>query len=102
MSMRRSNSIPFGLDEPAGCPGSPVWSPASPVRALLSVAPKIIWPIHDPAIPAMSPVIIGLRCNQEDGVAGVDWAVEGGVAACGGGVAGLAVVDCSIGLALFC
>jgi apolipoprotein N-acyltransferase len=47
----------------------------SVVLALLSVAPKSIWPSHVPAKPPAIPASKGLRWNQEGDVAGVGWAV---------------------------
>ena len=44
---------------------------ASVVLALLSVAPKSIWPSQVPARPPAIPASKGLRWNQEGDVAGV-------------------------------
>lgn len=71
----------------------------SVVLAVLSVAPKSIWPIHVPARPPAIPARSGLRCHHDGDVAG-DGCPIGLLAAVGGGaVDGLAVVDCSMGLA---
>jgi len=80
------------LEAPAVVSVAPTCSPASLVRALLSVAPNSIWPIHVPARPAASPANKGLRCRNEGGAAG---------AGCGGVADGLGVADCSIGFAPF-
>ena len=74
-------------------------SPSSLVFAVLSVAPKSIWPIHEPATPAAMPVNMGCRWIR-DGLLG---AVGAGLAAVDGGVAacGLGAVDCSIGFPAF-
>ena len=63
-------SIQFGPDAPAACSPLTPASPFSVVRALLSVAPKIIWPIHEPAMPPAMPANKGLRCNHEGCAAG--------------------------------
>ena len=96
-------SIPVELEAPAVVPVSLTCSPASVVRALLSVAPNSIWPIYDPATPAARPANRGLRCINEGCMAGVGWAVEVGLLDADGGVVvdGLGVVDCSIGFAPF-
>ena len=75
-------------------------SPSSLVFAVLSVAPKSICPIHEPATPAAMPVNNGCRWKRE----GLLWAVGAGLAVVGGGVAagGLDAVDCSIGFPAFC
>ena len=71
----------------------------SVVLAVLSVAPKSIWPIHVPARPPAIPASKGLRCHHDGDVAGAGWPI-GLLAGVGGGVVdGLAVVDCSMGLA---
>ena len=72
---------------------------SSLVFAVLSVAPKSIWPIHEPATPAAMPVNMGCRWKTE----GLLWAVGAGLAVVGGGVAagGLGAVDCSIGFPAF-
>ncbi len=44
---------------------------ASVVLALLSVAPKSIWPSHVPAKPPAIPARSGLRCHQEGAEAGL-------------------------------
>ncbi len=73
---------------------------ASVVLALLSVAPKSIWPIQVPARPPAIPASRGLRCHHEGDVAGAGWAIGLFAALVGGGVVdGLEVVDCSMGLA---
>ena len=102
MSMSKISIIPLGPDAPAACSVSLTCSPASLVRALLSVVPKIIWPIHDPAMPPAIPANRGFRCSHEGCAAGAGWAVGAGLAVCGGVAGGLAVADCSIGFALFC
>ena len=75
-------------------------SPSSLVFAVLSVAPKSIWPIHEPATPAAMPVNMGCRWIRD----GLLWAVGAGLAVVAGGVAacGLGAVDCSIGFPAFC
>ena len=74
-------------------------SPSSLVFAVLSEAPKSIWPIHEPATPAAMPVNMG--CRWKDG--GAARAVGAAQAVVGGGVAagGLGAVDCSIGFPAF-
>jgi hypothetical protein len=91
------------LKAPAVVPVSPTCSPASVVLAMLSVAPKSIWPIHDPAIPAARPAIRGLRCINEGCLVGIGWAVGVVLPVADGGADadGLGVVDCSIGFAPF-
>jgi len=78
-------------------------SPASVVFAWLSVAPNSIWPIHDPATPAARPANRGLRCINEDCMAGAGWAIGAWLPDAVGGAAadGLGVVDCSMGFAPF-
>jgi hypothetical protein len=93
-----NNNIPLEFEPPAAC------SPSLPsvVRALESLAPKIMCPSHVPARPPAMPAKSGFRWNHEvccAAGAGLD-AGEGVPAIEGGGaVDGLAVVDCSIGLA---
>jgi hypothetical protein len=89
-------SIPAEPGTPAAWPVSPTGSPASLVRALLSVAPNSIWPSHDPAMAPAIPASRGLRCKKEGCVAGVGWAVGAGLPAadCGAVAAGRDVVDC--------
>src|SRR5574338_970728 len=89
---------PLGPDAPAF---SPSCSPASFVFALLSLAPKIMWPIQDPARPPAIPANRGFRWIHEGCAAGAGpAAADGPLATEGGGlVACLAVVDCSIGFA---
>jgi len=97
-------SIPVELEAPAGWSVWPTCSPASLVRAILSVAPNSIWPIYDPATPAARPASRGLRCINEGCIAGVGWAFGAALpgADCGAVADGLGVVDCSIGFAPFC
>src|SRR5215831_11410541 len=99
----RRRSIPLELEAPAVVSVSLTCSPASLVRALLSVAPNSIWPIHDPATPAAIPVNMGWRCRNESCAAGAGWAVGVGPpgAGCGEAADGLGVADCSIGFAPF-
>lgn len=72
---------------------------SSLVFAVLSVAPKSIWPIHEPAKPAAMPVNMGCRWKRE----GLLWAAGAGLAVGGGGVVAgaLGAVDCSIGFPPF-
>ena len=83
---------------------SPTCSPASVVLALLSVAPNSKWPIYDPATPAARPANRGLRCINEDCLAGAGWDIGAWLLDADGGVAadGFGVTDCSIGFAPFC
>ena len=96
-------SIPVELEAPAVWSVWPTCSPASLVRALLSVAPNSILPIYDPAMPAARPANSGLRCMNEGCMAGAGWALEVGLpgADCGAVADGLGVADCSIGFAPF-
>lgn len=83
------------LEIPAAWVGSPTGSPASLILALLSVAPKSIWPSQDPARPPAIPAKRGLRCRNEGWLAGVGWAAGAWPAAVAcGAVAGLGVADC--------
>ena len=86
--------IPEEPKPSAGLFDSPTDSPASVVRALLSVAPNNIWPIYDPITPAARPANRGLRCINEGCMAGAGWEV--GLLAAEGGAAGdgFGVVDC--------
>ena len=79
------------LEDPAACSVPPICSPGSTVFALLSVAPKSICPIHDPARPPAIPAKRGLRCRNEGCLSGAGWAVG---ACCGPVVAGFGVADC--------
>ena len=96
-------SIPVELKAPAVVSVAPTCSPASVVRAILSVAPNSIWPIYDPAMPAARPANRGLRCINEGCMAGAGWAFGAALpgADCGAAADGLGVVDCSIGFAPF-
>lgn len=85
--------MPVELEAPVAWVASPAGSPASLVFALLSVAPKSIWPSHDPARPPAIPAMRGLRCRNEGWLAG--WAAGAWPAAVAcGAVAGLGVADC--------
>jgi hypothetical protein len=83
---------PNELDDEAG-------SSVSVVLALLSVAPKSMWPIQVPARPPAIPASKGLRCNHDGDVVGAGWPIGLLEVFGGGAVDGLAVVDCSIGFA---
>ena len=96
-------SIPVELEAPAALSVSPTGSPASVVRALLSVDPNSILPIYDPAIPAARPAKSGLRCINEGCIAGAGWTFGAALPGvdCGAAPDGFGVTDRSIGFAPF-
>src|ERR671916_94975 len=73
----RRRSMPVERDEPPGfSPSCESLTVPSFERADVSVAPKSMCPIHDPAIPAARPESSGCRWRNE------------GCATCGGGAFG--------------